>query len=525
MATESKCIVNGKTQIIDQSEFREIIGSRCEELLALTQHLERQPLDTSLLTRPLLGIILSESAMTEELLDAYGARCNKRWHCFRQLVATSKCFAEASYKLLHIHHSWRHYNLLDVDSDIGSDTEEAILFCSNVIMQLACAFTITARKLGINLPDKKPDGEKLAEHLPQGRLPDNRQTRKVDSAEKTVAHLATAFLNLAAEAEIVHIHKKVKEIDYATCIPDPVNEEAIRQLEDKFHSLQSMYDTFVSDTDTELLDPDLKVLRGHISIIYHLMEVGTRLIHHYERHMMHSTTSEETDIITRPLVDPRSLIHILMNYCIKGSSLYLTAGKGLCQAMLKRYAKIERMTLPVPRYRGFHVRPSTMVSKITHHYGSEVQMELGGEIYDASAPLDLFRANEAINAKKRRMLAQEIGKLNLHLPGTLESDMVNAVRQIITSLAAQGKLVIYERPIPLDKVKPDSGETLNQFAVDEITRLLAIGKIDIESDVKVTFIGDRRVLNDIKLLAENGYGEDAFGNNIPLPQKLTYLRK
>lgn len=34
-----------------------------------------------------------------------------------------------------------------------------------------------------------------------------------------------------------------------------------------------------------------------------------------------------------------------------------------------------------------------------------------------------------------------------------------------------------------------------------------------------------RVLEDIKLLAENGYGEDDFGNNLPLPARLSYLRK
>jgi hypothetical protein len=33
------------------------------------------------------------------------------------------------------------------------------------------------------------------------------------------------------------------------------------------------------------------------------------------------------------------------------------------------------------------------------------------------------------------------------------------------------------------------------------------------------------VLADIVQLAESGYGEDSFGNNVPLPEKLTYLRK
>jgi hypothetical protein len=40
-----------------------------------------------------------------------------------------------------------------------------------------------------------------------------------------------------------------------------------------------------------------------------------------------------------------------------------------------------------------------------------------------------------------------------------------------------------------------------------------------------TFVGDKRVLADIKLLADHNYGEDDFGNNLPLPGRLAYLRK
>ena len=61
--------------------------------------------------------------------------------------------------------------------------------------------------------------------------------------------------------------------------------------------------------------------------------------------------------------------------------------------------------------------------------------------------------------------------------------------------------------------------------IAEVTRLLALGKIDVDSAISVIFEGDTRVLADIQLLAEAGYGEDKFGNNIPLPEKLKYLRR
>ena len=54
---------------------------------------------------------------------------------------------------------------------------------------------------------------------------------------------------------------------------------------------------------------------------------------------------------------------------------------------------------------------------------------------------------------------------------------------------------------------------------------MTLGKIDVTTELSASFTGDRRVLDDIRLLAENGYGEDNFSNNLPLPERLAYLRK
>ena len=64
-----------------------------------------------------------------------------------------------------------------------------------------------------------------------------------------------------------------------------------------------------------------------------------------------------------------------------------------------------------------------------------------------------------------------------------------------------------------------------QKVIDEMARLLAMGKIDVDAKLKARFVGDKRVLDAIELLAESGYGEDKFGNNVPLPEELAYLRR
>jgi hypothetical protein len=213
-----------------------------------------------------------------------------------------------------------------------------------------------------------------------------------------------------------------------------------------------------------------------------------------------------------------------MNYCVKYISLYIAGAEDLCRQKLKQYAEITQLEVSIPRYRGFHVRPSTLISKLVIHYGSEVQMQLEGQAYDASIPLVLFRANEQINAQKRRWLAVEIERLKLNRNNCQDKDVTTSVREIIMSLAQQGKVILYEQPLQISEQNVVDGSTFFETVCGEVATLLALGKIDINTDITATFIGDKRVLKDIELLADSGYGEDNFGNNIPLPDKLRYLR-
>jgi hypothetical protein len=84
---------------------------------------------------------------------------------------------------------------------------------------------------------------------------------------------------------------------------------------------------------------------------------------------------------------------------------------------------------------------------------------------------------------------------------------------------------MYEQPLELPEKKCEVEGTLLEKVISETGRLLAMGKIDIGTDLTAQFVGDKRVLADIRLLAECGYGEDNFGNNIALPEKLAYLRR
>jgi hypothetical protein len=336
--------------------------------------------------------------------------------------------------------------------------------------------------------------------------------------------LATAFLNLAAESNLANVSERISSEEYTSYFPKIYSEDTLRALELRFHNLQSLYDTYVSETETEVLDSDLPVLRGHISVVFHLLRTATEFAHYYERHLI-GHTGKDSRSKKDLLMVPETLLEMLINYSMNFASSYIESAQRLCQSMLKHYAQIDRIEAPVPKYRGFHVRPSTLIAKLVHHYGSEVKMQLDNETYDASSPLELFRANEKINASKRRWLAEEIVKLKLKQKKTDSKDIKDIIRHIVLRLAEQGKLILYQQPLQMPEDLEISEGTLPEQIKSVMAHLLVIGKIDIDTNLKVTFIGDQRVLADIKLLAEYGYGEDNFGNNITLAKNLDYLRR
>ncbi len=518
-------LMTAETITISDGQFKKVISKRSVSLLQMANYLVQHKSFKEILTRPLLGELMSKSLQMEELLDTYGARNNKKWQPFRLLTATIKQFSNISYELLHVKHSLPAYKLLETKKDFLGDTDLALEFSGSVLQQTAIQMINLAADMELDFPTERVDKNIFEEDLPPGRLLRDLDTRKIETVSETVILLATAFLNLADESELVSTYGQTKIEEAGDHVSDTISEENLRQLELRFHNLQSLYDTYVSETEVEDMDENLPTLRGHISVVLHLLIIATMFAHYYERHVYKQTIN--TKACQSLLVNPAELIKMLIEYCLNYTSSYLSSAQKMCQQMLQKYAEMGEIDVEVPRYRGFHVRPSTLVAKIVLHYGSKVDIKLGGESYNAALPLDIFRINEKINANKRKTLACEIIGLDV-IKKDEEKDIKSIVYDTILNLAKAGKIMIYEQPLNLpDELSSKSTETCSvlNLVTEEIARLQAIGKIDIQTDLTVKFVGDKRVLEDIKLLSESGYGEDNFGNNIALPPEINYLRK
>ena len=508
--------------IIKEEELGPLIQPDLCDFISLSSAMK--DLSHNNIPRQMIGRLLLEASKCEEMLDAYGASRNEYWAPVRMAVAVAKAFSRVIYNLFHISQSADGYNLLPVEGNFSDATLESLHMLLKAFSNASGNFMKVARKMKLDKELIPIESYGFHNRSIDCRLKENRKRRIVQNPSETAVYLATNLLNLAEESNWLGIYKKLKPEEYDSCIPDTISEAQLRNLANKFHTLQSMYDTYLTGSDIAERDENLPIMRGQITVIFHLLDTAETLVHYYERHTLKNWTKK-----LKAPISNKELLRIIIGYFITFSDRYISAAQELCRRILKSYAVQGEIEVPIPNYRGFHVRPSTLIAKIAIHYGSEVIMILGKTSYNASLPLELFRANEELNRRKRDAVARYVmeHKLIINDAGaTYDAPLMKKIlRVIFLDLLEKQKIMIYDNDFSFEDLSPYENETLAEFIKRGIALYLAMGKIDIVSGDTVLFQGDMRVLEDIRCLAENGYGEDKFGNNIVLPRNLSYLKR
>ncbi|MBP5301053.1 MAG: hypothetical protein J6Y80_06575 [Victivallales bacterium] len=516
------------TQIVDAERFSKVMFLRSVVLRSTADHFKTLGAENFQLTRPLLGVLLQESSQLEELLDAYGARINQKWSTLRLHVATIKNFSTAGYDLLHLCTTIQNYDFQGDHPFFRSATEDAVELVTAYIYCALMGFLRDTEAFTEWPPPESLHGYDFSEELPPGRLPKDRKASSDTSAQQLITQLATDFLNQTEDAAFLQtadlsIGPHWKGLNF-----DLLTEATFLILEGKFHTMQSLYDTYISYSEMEGNDTSLRALRGHISVVLHLLKVATVFIHFYERHL--KIQSEKLFCHTQCVLSGNWYMEVFTHYLCHYAYEFLASARGLCQKMLKNYAVIETCEVPVPPYAGFHVRPSALISKIAEHYNSKVVMILGGVEYDCMVSMNLWRANEYLNQLKRDYVATQVlkhGELLRDLQRQLdagETTKVEAARVIVRMLAKEGIVKVLKYPMPLEPIiESSSAPTLVELLQTICANLMGRRQITVPFPVKAQFRGDKRVLQDIQLLAKNTYCETEEGVNLPIPPALAYL--
>lgn len=476
--------------------------------------------DRSLFTRNALSVFLSESMRLQEQLDFFNANANKKWKGYRESISAMKSFSNLSYILCHIYHQIGRYCLGDISDEFSEKTSSILDTLHFQHIELCRLLLKLGSSNGLKFQKEDFPDLNLNRPFPNQRFKTNIEKKEVDVYDY-ILKTANDFLDLCGEWHVLKpvetdgSYKNIIEICH-----ERFSEETFRTLQYRLHNLQSFYDTNIGLRKIEKKEKDLAGLRGHISVLYHLFDAATIVSHFFFRHC----SDRKECIVSKDVFGKKQYIQILNNYILYFVHHFLLNGAALSRSFLRKYSEIVECEIMIPKYRGFHVRPSTLIAKIVQHYGMDVEMRFEDSVYDPGTPLDLFRVNEVINRRKRNEIKKMINELDDIEKDHSDMDYLSRLRSVLTMLLKDGKIILYDKL--KNCLKPDDMNfdlRYDEFVNTEISRMMAVGKLDIDIDLYVTFKGDKRILEDIEILAEHGYGENRQGENVALPRELSYL--
>ena len=504
-----------------ERKIASIIAARIGLLLDYSAFVRNIPVEEFRLTRPQLNFIKAQTEHAEELLDGFGARGSRLWFPFRETVALLKNFSGAAHELLHVRFASRYYNLGEQLQVFQQATETHSLFQARVLHRALCDLLEQAQSLDLPHQPQTLDNSSFQEIASDLRLPYDRRLADSGDSKNQVDSLAITILNSTEEVNNFRNLAKAKPEEWNKLDFDFISERRFRGMEVNMHVLQSMYDTYIANSEMETAEEILPVLRGHISATVHLLRVATLYIHFYERHLRsgHASLAPQDTALFRS-----GIVKYLAYYLWQ----FLANGRKLCSSLLKKYCVEKTVQVKVPPYIGFHVRPSSLVAAIVAHYGCNVTMSLDDSAYDASIFANIAMANNYIDQKKRAFISAKINELDLsEYERQIQAEVIDrltATRQIILSLAARDYLRIYKLPLCIGQLPQGTGGSLQSIVFETIKYLMNTDRqIGINYDVTVSFTGPKQAVDDIACLAEANYCESERGEDLPLPRQLDYL--
>ncbi len=511
---------------IDYEKYLEAVEKQSRVFFVLLGHILEKGTEKEY-SQLFLARLKVEAGHLEDFLDYYGCLHNKQWFPVREAVAIVKSFSGVCFKCTRLIEQLPKKEILSDETEFKDNIKVAYNVLKKALYNSGKNAINQFKKVGITLKVCPIDCSFYNDYPDLGLIEKNRKKRSIKSAEHAAVSLATSFLNIAEDFGQLKKIVKTKKSEYLDMIPEVIDESKLMNFENKFHSLQSLFDTYLSESIKLNSDKTLPGLKSYISVIYHLLDIGTKCAHYIERHAANFKPTLFGNVI-QP-VSELDLVTLIIDTFIAHALDLSQKAQRLCKETLLNYEKRGKIKVHIPNYRGFHVRPSTLIAKIVIHYGTQIKMIMEDKTYNAAIPLELFRANEVINAQKRFMITKVVNEMEfIKLKNAIPLDSVKlreAISAVYIQLMENNDITLYNKSFSFEDLPPIHGEKISSYAKRAITHHLATGILDIKSDQSVSFEGDVRVLEDIKILADNGYGEDKFGNNIVLPKELSYLRR
>ena len=382
-------------QVIKEEEFVGVAEKAVGSMLSIASYfLEKK---AKKLSKRFYVTCVKESQELEDFLDDHGARNNKTWVYFRELVASIRNFSSTAYMVSHILSRVNFYSLNPKSTDdFVQDASSVLEFLHQSITTLCEHLAAEAASLGVTTRPFPMDEIVYDENIIVQVLPHNINDEGGADIQEKISRVATEIISAFEKSQGVMFEKKVsaRNLD-CKMIPDKINEETVRELETGVHNAQSIYDTYIQKTPFEAENPKLGILRGHISVALHLLGVAKELSHFFERHEM-GVRKEMTRKKIAKIIERKKLLEVIINFSLHYYTVFMKDGYGFANEIQNSFTIVDTVTVGVPEGLGFHLRPSTLVAKVANHYASKMAMIVNNKEFDATSVIDIMWAGGMI---------------------------------------------------------------------------------------------------------------------------------
>ncbi|MBC8288466.1 MAG: HPr family phosphocarrier protein [Nitrospinae bacterium] len=401
-------------QIISEDEFLKIVQEPSQLFFKVSALFCEKMKSGKEISRKFYSSLIQETEYLESVLDEHGARENKTWSFFSEYVACIRNLAIAAFYIKHILDRYPYYNLRESEENMQTFNETAckvLDFLNGSIQGLRAEVVKTGELNGLGISQDRLSIDEFSDVESNKRLPRTVLDDKVKGEEERILDLCHKYRKVAKMINEITFDRSDNLETFRHIIPSKLDEKLVRMFKELVHSVQSEYDTYVKNTQLEQTHPDLKNLRGYISMPLHLLEVVLWLCHFYERHEDDIRHGECKHQISK-LVNKDILLGQIFNFGFHYSKYYLHEGDKLVREILKGFVEIVRAEVPVPQPLGFHARPSTYLSLIARHHEGNLFMLIDDEKFNAKSVMSLLQAGGLLADK---------GYLNVILEGSRQA--------------------------------------------------------------------------------------------------------
>ncbi len=349
----------------------------------------------------------AEADELESLLDDYGARTNRAFSAFTELVASVRGFALAGMSLAHLTRRIAGYGVFerlgDAREGCCADLRSSLEFIEERVVSLLAALLDEGRRIGVT-ELARGEGQRSVEGT-EGlqRLPNNVDLDRFEDDDHAVAEVATKYLDAVVMLRGVGIRVIDEPEKREAFFRSRCSEEAARVHQSTVHNLQSRYDTYVKNTALETADARLPELRGHVSAALHTLEAVTLLTHFVERHER-GLRSDTADSVLQQIVPRTQVRDVTLNRLLVCALRFMESGASLAEELLPKYTNASEAALELREGIFLQARPASLIVAIVQHHGTPVEFEVAGCRCNAGSILELMVAIGS-NPEERRYAA------------------------------------------------------------------------------------------------------------------------